>query len=67
MGAALDYAKAFKTLDLNAVNQDLRALMTDSSKLTDSSANSAKLGRLIHIRAAIQNSVGLRNSRDVTN
>jgi catalase-peroxidase len=30
MGAAFDYAKEFKTLDLNAVIKDLRALMTDS-------------------------------------
>jgi catalase-peroxidase len=30
MGQAFDYAKEFKTLDLNAVIQDLRALMTDS-------------------------------------
>ena len=30
MGEAFDYAKEFKSLDLNAVIQDLRALMTDS-------------------------------------
>ncbi|WP_428676354.1 catalase/peroxidase HPI [Reyranella sp.] len=30
MGAAFDYAKAFKSLDLEAVIADLRALMTDS-------------------------------------
>lgn len=30
MGEAFDYAKEFKTLDLNAVIKDLRALMTDS-------------------------------------
>lgn len=30
MGEAFDYAAAFKTLDLNAVIADLRALMTDS-------------------------------------
>jgi len=30
MGEAFDYAKAFKSLDLNAVIQDLHALMTDS-------------------------------------
>ena len=30
MGEAFDYAKAFKTLDLNAVVKDLHALMTDS-------------------------------------
>ena len=30
LGAAFDYAKAFNTLDLAAVKQDLRALMTDS-------------------------------------
>ena len=30
MGKAFDYAKAFKTLDLNAVIKDLHALMTDS-------------------------------------
>ncbi|MBI1213789.1 MAG: catalase/peroxidase HPI [Alphaproteobacteria bacterium] len=30
MGEAFDYAKEFKTLDLNAVTKDLRALMTDS-------------------------------------
>jgi catalase-peroxidase len=30
MGAAFDYAKEFKTLDLNGVIKDLRALMTDS-------------------------------------
>ncbi|MCB8876893.1 catalase/peroxidase HPI [Acidisoma silvae] len=30
MGPAFDYAEAFKTLDLNAVIQDLHALMTDS-------------------------------------
>ena len=30
MGAAFDYAAAFKTLDLEAVRQDLYALMTDS-------------------------------------
>ena len=30
MGAAFDYAEAFKTLDLDAVISDLKALMTDS-------------------------------------
>jgi catalase-peroxidase len=30
MGATFDYAKEFKSLDLNAVIKDLRALMTDS-------------------------------------
>jgi catalase-peroxidase len=30
MGEAFDYAKAFKSLDLNAVINDLKALMTDS-------------------------------------
>ncbi len=30
MGAAFDYRKEFKSLDLNAVIEDLRALMTDS-------------------------------------
>jgi catalase-peroxidase len=30
MGEAFDYAEAFKSLDLNAVIKDLRALMTDS-------------------------------------
>jgi catalase-peroxidase len=30
MGEAFDYAKAFKSLDLNAVIKDLEALMTDS-------------------------------------
>src|SRR4029078_1848267 len=30
MGEACDYDKEFKTLDLNAVIEDLRALMTDS-------------------------------------
>jgi catalase-peroxidase len=30
MGAAFDYAQAFNSLDLAAVKQDLRALMTDS-------------------------------------
>jgi catalase-peroxidase len=30
MGKAFDYAKAFKSLDLNAVIRDLEALMTDS-------------------------------------
>jgi len=30
MGAAFDYAKEFKTLDINGVINDLRALMTDS-------------------------------------
>ena len=30
MGEAFDYAEAFKSLDLNAVIADLRALMTDS-------------------------------------
>ncbi len=30
MGEAFDYAEAFKSLDLAAVKQDLRALMTDS-------------------------------------
>ncbi|WP_268797644.1 catalase/peroxidase HPI [Pseudomonas huanghezhanensis] len=30
MGEQFDYAKEFKSLDLNAVKQDLRALMTDS-------------------------------------
>jgi catalase-peroxidase len=30
MGAAFDYAKEFKSLDLDAVRKDLRALMTDS-------------------------------------
>jgi catalase-peroxidase len=32
MGAAFDYAKAFKTLDLDAVIQDLHSLMTDSQE-----------------------------------
>ena len=32
MGEAFDYAKAFKTLDLNAVVADLHALMTDSQE-----------------------------------
>ena len=32
MGAAFDYAKEFKGLDLNAVIKDLRALMTDSQE-----------------------------------
>jgi catalase-peroxidase len=32
LGAAFDYAKAFKTLDLDAVIQDLHALMTDSQE-----------------------------------
>ena len=32
MSAAFDYAKAFKTLDLDAVIQDLHALMTDSQE-----------------------------------
>jgi catalase-peroxidase len=32
MGAEFDYAKEFKTLDLNAVVQDLHALMTDSQE-----------------------------------
>jgi catalase-peroxidase len=32
MGAEFDYAEAFKTLDLNAVIQDLHALMTDSQE-----------------------------------
>src|ERR1700744_3850425 len=30
MGAEFDYAKEFKSLDLNAVVKDLHALMTDS-------------------------------------
>jgi catalase-peroxidase len=30
MGAAFDYAREFKSLDLNAVTRDLQALMTDS-------------------------------------
>ena len=30
MGAAFNYAKEFKSLDLNAVIKDLHALMTDS-------------------------------------
>nr|WP_298140472.1 catalase/peroxidase HPI [uncultured Pseudomonas sp.] len=30
LGKAFNYAEAFKSLDLNAVKQDLRALMTDS-------------------------------------
>src|ERR1700716_4068139 len=30
MGAAFDYAEAFKSLDLDAVIKDLHALMTDS-------------------------------------
>src|SRR5262249_11132293 len=30
MGKNFDYAKEFKSLDLNAVTKDLRALMTDS-------------------------------------
>ena len=30
MGEAFDYAQEFKSLDLNAVIEDLRALMTDS-------------------------------------
>src|SRR6266403_2258361 len=30
MGKEFDYAKEFKTLDLNAVTKDLHALMTDS-------------------------------------
>jgi catalase-peroxidase len=32
MGEAFDYAKEFKTLDLDAVVKDLRALMTDSQE-----------------------------------
>src|SRR5215475_1273083 len=32
MGTAFDYAKEFKTLDLNAVVRDLRALMTNSQE-----------------------------------
>jgi catalase-peroxidase len=32
MGAAFDYAKEFKSLDLNAVVKDLQALMTDSQE-----------------------------------
>jgi len=32
MGKAFDYAKEFKTLDLNAVIKDLRALMTNSQE-----------------------------------
>src|ERR1700754_4446421 len=32
MGESFDYAEAFKTLDLNAVIQDLHALMTDSQE-----------------------------------
>src|SRR6266436_4516564 len=32
MGEAFDYAKEFKSLDLNAVIKDLHALMTDSQK-----------------------------------
>src|SRR5712691_8004542 len=32
MGQAFDYAKEFKSLDLNAVVKDLHALMTDSQK-----------------------------------
>src|SRR6195952_5527334 len=32
MGGAFDYAKEFKTLDLNAVIKDLHALMTDSQE-----------------------------------
>ena len=32
LGERFDYAKAFKTLDLDAVVQDLRALMTDSQE-----------------------------------
>jgi catalase-peroxidase len=32
MGQAFDYAKEFKTLDLNAVIKDLHALMTDSQE-----------------------------------
>jgi catalase-peroxidase len=32
MGAAFDYAKEFKGIDLNAVIKDLRALMTDSQE-----------------------------------
>jgi catalase-peroxidase len=32
MGEAFDYAKEFKSLDLNAVIKDLQALMTDSQE-----------------------------------
>ena len=32
MGKDFDYAKAFKTLDLDAVIKDLHALMTDSQE-----------------------------------
>src|ERR1700744_3152370 len=32
MGKEFDYAKEFKTLDLNAVIKDLHALMTDSQE-----------------------------------
>jgi catalase-peroxidase len=32
MGKAFDYAKEFKTLDLNALSKDLRALMTSSQE-----------------------------------
>lgn len=32
MGESFDYAEEFKSLDLNAVTKDLRALMTDSQE-----------------------------------
>ncbi|MFT4182300.1 MAG: catalase-peroxidase, partial [Rhizobium sp.] len=32
LGAAFDYAAEFKTLDLQALKQDLHALMTDSQE-----------------------------------
>src|SRR5215208_8497972 len=32
LGKAFDYGKEFKTLDLNAVSRDLRALMTKSQE-----------------------------------
>src|SRR5215469_13426822 len=55
MGKNFDYAKEFKSLDLNAVIKDLRALMTVAGRLrslrgTDDPHGMAQRGHLSHQR-----------------
>ena len=56
MGEAFDYAEEFKSLDLNAVIEDLRALMTDFAGLV--------AGRLRPLRGPVH-SHGLAQRRHV--
>ena len=46
MGESFDYAKEFKTLDIEAVIKDLRALMTDSQEWWP--ADFGHYGRVVH-------------------